>query len=98
MIDWRQQPSGSWFGYSGDLMVAMVVKLSSGAEAGWHWKVDGARNPENWLSAGYRKNAESARRAAMRYWDRWIEHAGLVAKPASVHREAAIGPYSTGQR
>jgi hypothetical protein len=84
MIRWEQQSSGSWFGYSAELMIAMVVRISNDNNTeGWHWRVDGARNPVGWMNAGHRKSADSARLAAMRYWNRWLEHAGLAlaAKP-----------------
>ena len=82
-LRWDQQSNGSWFGYSGDLMVAMVVRVLSGNDAeGWHWRVDGARNPVGWVNAGHRKTADSARLAAVRYWKRWLQHAALTPAAA----------------
>jgi hypothetical protein len=78
-LRWEHQRAGSWFGYSGELMVAMVVRVSDeNAPEGWHWRVDGARNPVGWLNAGHRKTADAARMAAVRYWKRWLDHAGLM--------------------
>jgi hypothetical protein len=94
-LRWEQQPTGSWFGYSAELMVAMVVKISSNGDAeGWHWRVDGARNPDGWVNSGHRKTAESARLAAVRYWKRWLKHAGLTlasrpTKSAEIFKKSA---------
>ena len=94
-LRWEAQRNGSWFGYSGELMVAMVVKLQSDSDAeGWRWQVDGARNPVGWSNAGHRKTAESGRLAAARYWKRWLDHAQLVPLPRQPTRGRGETPTS----
>jgi len=89
-LRWEQQGNSSWFGYSGELMVAMVVRvLSTGESEGWNWRVDGGRNPVGWVNAGYRKSADAARLAAVRYWKRWLDHAELLPTPSAGLRAEA---------
>ena len=76
MIRWEEQQTGDWYGYSGELIVAIVAPQPGGG-ARWHWEVSGAGRPHGWRSSGHRTTALAARRAADEYWTRWLEAAAL---------------------
>jgi len=78
MIDplrWEQQSEGSWYGYSGKMVVAMVVRR---AEGEWAWEVSGGRVPHGWKNYGGTRTERFAKRAASDYWREWLDHVGLM--------------------
>ena len=78
MIRWEEREDGDWLGYSGELVVATVVRpLGERSGRRWEWEVTGVARPANWRSSGHRTTALAARRAADEYWTRWLEAAAL---------------------
>jgi hypothetical protein len=76
VVRWEEQESGDWYGYSGELTVAIVAKQPGGG-ARWLWDVSGAGRPHGWRNSGHRTTALAARRAADDYWARWLQAAAL---------------------
>jgi hypothetical protein len=72
----KEQESGDWYSYSGELTVAIVAKQPGGG-ARWLWEVSGAGRPHGWRNSGHRTTALAARRAADEYWSRWLQAAAL---------------------
>lgn len=72
----RQRDTESLYGYSGTLVVAMIVKRSDGS--GFSWSIDGVR--VKWIAKtdGLLQTERAARAAADRSWDKWLARAGLV--------------------
>lgn len=79
-LRWEKQLSGdSAWGYAGELIVAMVVKVKAGSHAGkWVWHLDGVGRVHGWKHRGYRKSQGAAQRAAYFAWSRWCDAAGLT--------------------
>jgi hypothetical protein len=76
VIRWEEQESGDWYGYSGELTVAIVAPKPGGG-ARWLWDVSGAGRPHGWRNSGHRTTALAARRAADEYWTKWLQAAAL---------------------
>ena len=76
MIRWEEPSSGDWYGYSGELTVAMVARQPGGG-ARWYWEVSGAGRPHGWRNSGHRTTPLAARRAADEYWARWLQAVAL---------------------
>jgi hypothetical protein len=71
--------SVGWLGYSGELVVAMVVLVDRGDNAGkWNWQLHGVHRPRGWKHSGFCGTQQIARRAAGRAWKRWCMAAGLT--------------------
>ncbi len=78
-LRWEKQPpqDAAW-GYAGELIVAMVVKVNAGQHAGkWVWHLDGVRSVYGWKHRGHRATRSAGQRAADAAWNRWCEAAGL---------------------
>jgi hypothetical protein len=76
MIRWEEQETGDWHGYSGELIVAIIVP-QPGRSDRWLWDVSGAGRPHGWRNSGHRTSSLAARRAAEDYWSRWLTAAAL---------------------
>ena len=78
MIRGEEREDGDWIGFSGELVVAIVVRpLGERTGRRWEWEVSGVARPEKWRNAGHRTTALAARRSADDYWTRWLEAAAL---------------------
>jgi len=79
-LRWEEQRDGrSWYAYSGELVVGMVVLRDHG-EA-WVYDASNAVNMR-WTAKGYGevKSAAAAKRAVERAWAAWLGRASLVGK------------------
>jgi hypothetical protein len=75
-LRWEKQRDGeSWYAYSGDLVIGMVVKRDHG-EA-WVYNLDAVHT--RWIAKGHGEveTMPSAKRAIERAWAAWLERAGL---------------------
>jgi hypothetical protein len=86
MIRWEEQEDGAWQGFSGELVVATVVR-AGGAKARWDWEVKAVDRAPAKRNAGHRTTALAARRAADEYWARWL---ALAALKPDIERLAAL--------
>lgn len=94
VIRWEEQDSGDWYGYSGELTVAIVAR--PGGAARWYWEVSGAGRPHRWRNSGHRTTALAARRAADEYWARWLQAAAL-RPDVSLLAKASLPPRQRGK-
>lgn len=79
LLRWEQQSEGSWYGYSGKMVVAMAVKPSvDNADGRWSWEVTGGRVPHGWKNYGETRTHKFAKRAVEKYWGEWLDHVGLM--------------------
>lgn len=89
-LRWEKQESASFYAYSGDMVVGMIVQRDHGQA--WTYNVDAVRT--RWICKGHGevKTAASARRAFKRAWGLWLAHANLSAQPAP----SQVGTEPTG--
>jgi hypothetical protein len=77
MIRWEQDEDGSWRGFSGELLVAIVGRDEKAADQ-WLWTIVAVKRPKGWRKgSGHRATWLDARRAADEYWQRWLTEAAL---------------------
>jgi LPS sulfotransferase NodH len=64
------------YAYSGKVCVGLVYRRTG--QTLWHYKIDGVQT--RWITKGYGEVSSEAvaRRALIRAWKTWIEHAGLT--------------------
>lgn len=84
-LRWEKQKGhcASWFAYSGDLRVAMVVQISvEGERKGlWTYSLDAVSTRWTTKGTGDVKTAAQGRKSINRAWAAWCERAGLVPAP-----------------
>lgn len=97
MIRWEEQESGDWYGYSGELTVAIVAPKPGGG-ARWLWDVSGAGRPHGWRNSGQRTTALAARRAADEYWTKWLQAAALKPDISRLARASLPAADKRGKR
>ena len=76
MIRWEQEDTGDWRGLSGSLTVA-TVKPDEADGGQWRWEMRAVKRLPGARASGHRTTELEARRAADRYWLRWLEAAAL---------------------
>ncbi len=74
-LRWDEQENGDWHGYTGELIVGLVVKVA-GERRRWLWEVT-VHRPPGWRPSGHGTSSLAARRSADRYWLKWLEAAAL---------------------
>lgn len=74
-LRWEQQSPGSYWAYSGSLVIAMIGKRVDGSV---YYSVQAVHT--KWICKGHGevKHLASARRAVERAWRKWLTAAGLV--------------------
>lgn len=79
MLRWEQQPDGSLYAYSGDLVAGMVYQVSGeeGPAHRWYWSFDIA--PQNYIvkGRGHSKTQSSAKTSVSNAYHKWCTFAGL---------------------
>ena len=80
MFRWEKQSDGSYWAYSGQVVIGMAVKLAVDRTSGaTHvWTVS-AVSRRSWLKTrGEVKSMDTAKRAVKRCWTDWCEVHGLT--------------------
>jgi hypothetical protein len=78
VIRWERQDNGDWQGYSGEFVVATVVKDADADGEQWLWTITALKRPKGWRKpSGHRAGWLDARGAADEYWERWLAGAAL---------------------
>jgi hypothetical protein len=75
-IRWEEQGNGDWHGYSGELIIALIVPAPGGRARRWLWEVT-VHRPPGWRNSGHGTTSLAARRSADRYWLKWLDAAAL---------------------
>lgn len=83
-LRWEPQGNGSFYGYSGDLRVAMIVRRQTetgGTE--FFYQVDAVHT--KWITKGYGecRSEAPAKRSVERAWNAWLDRAGLIPLPGA---------------
>lgn len=76
-LEWRETRQGSWWGYSGELIVAIVGERDDGR---WHWMITGVNVRRLCATDGDTASAAASRRQADKQWQAWLAYAGLMPR------------------
>lgn len=74
-LRWEEQYPGSWYAYSSELIVGMVVTREDDTVV---YNLDAVHT--KWIAKGYGevRSIRAGKRALERAWRKWLEKAGLI--------------------